>query len=120
MKKPKVQARMSVAPRSLEEIGATFLDKWKAIERGEHIEEVSLHFHNLETVLRFLTPKRRDVLKYVRHHPVRTITEIATGVKRSYKNVHQDVSALLEAGLLVKSDKRIEAPYGVIQTEIRF
>lgn len=37
-----------VGRRSLDEIGADFIGKWKALEAGEDIQEATIRFHSLE------------------------------------------------------------------------
>ena len=109
-----------VGRRSLDEIGAEFVAKYKAIEAGQKIRETTIRFHSLEALAKVLTPKRQAVLKFVKKHPTKNITVIAKGIKRSYKNVHEDVNLLLDAGFLVrKKDDVIQAPYSVINTEVQ-
>lgn len=108
-----------VGRRSLDQIGADFVGKWKALEAGEEIRETTIRFHSLEALAKVLTPKRQAVLKYVKKHPARNVTVIAKGIKRSYKNVHEDVNLLLDAGFLVRKKDVIEAPYSVINTEVQ-
>jgi len=109
-----------VGRRSLDEIGTDFVGKWKALEAGEEIQETTIRFHSLEALAKVLTPKRQAVLKFVRKHPTKNITAIAKGIRRSYKNVHEDVNLLLDAGFLVrKQDDVINAPYSVINTEVQ-
>jgi predicted transcriptional regulator len=109
-----------VGRRSLDEIGAEFVAKYKAIDAGQKIQETTIRFHSLEALAKVLTPKRQAVLKFVKKHPTKNITVIAKGIKRSYKNVHEDVNLLLDAGFLVrKKDDVIQAPYSVINTEVQ-
>ncbi|MFN4311077.1 MAG: helix-turn-helix domain-containing protein [Ferrovibrio sp.] len=114
------RVRVTVGRQSLEAMGRDFLDQWHALEGGAAIAETHIHFQTLDDAARILSPKRQDLLKYLRRHKARTITEIAAGVKRSYKNVHQDVKALLDIGLLRKQkDEGFTVPFDRIQTEIR-
>ena len=43
---------------------------------------------------------------------------LGEGAGRDYSNVHADVSALTEAGLLDASDGRLRADYDAIETRI--
>ncbi|MBS4047890.1 MAG: hypothetical protein KG075_16205 [Alphaproteobacteria bacterium] len=108
-----------VGRRSLDQIGADFIGKWKALEAGEDIRETTIRFDSLEALAKVLTPKRQAVLKYVKKHPTKNVTVIAKGIKRSYKNVHEDVNLLLDAGFLVRKKDVIQAPYSVINTEVQ-
>lgn len=112
--------RLSIGTRSLESLGREFVDNWRALEAGAPIAQTHIHFQSLDDAAKVLTPKRQALLRYVRRHKVRKITEIAAGVERSYKNVHQDVKALLAVGLLEKPDDApYKAPFDVIRTDIR-
>jgi predicted transcriptional regulator len=67
---------------------------------------------------RVLTARRKDLLSYVRHHDVRSIRELSTGLQRDYSNVHADVRALVAEGLLDIEGGRPRANYDVIETRI--
>ena len=61
-----------------------------------------------------LTPKRLDLLRYVRHHPVPSIRALATDLHRDYKNVHKDVEELERLGLLSRTADQVVAPYAEV------
>lgn len=112
--------RGTIGPQSLEAMGRDFLDQWHALEGGAAIAETHIHFQTLDDAARILSPKRQDLLKYLRRHKARTVTEIAAGVKRSTTTVHQDIKTLLDIGLLRKQrDKGFTVPFDRIQMEIR-
>jgi len=114
------RVRVTVGRQNLDAMGRDFLEKWQALEAGAALAETQIHFQTLDDAARILSPRRQDLLKYVRRNKVRTITAIAAGVKRSYKNVHQDVKALLAIGLLQKQkDDGFTVPFDRIRTEIR-
>jgi predicted transcriptional regulator len=97
-----------------EDMGRRFLDAWHRTERGEMVDETHLTFHDLETLLAALTPKRLHLLRYVRHHQVRTIRALATDLGRDYKNVHRDVQELTRLGLLSRTTDRVIAPFASV------
>lgn len=100
-------------------IRGDFLRAIKRAEAGDLTPEYRLQFESWESLVQTLTPKRLELIRYVRKHPVRKITELARGLKRDYRNVHDDVTALSEAGLLEKTDQGFHAPFDRIATEIR-
>lgn len=103
-----------------EDMGRRFVDAWKRAERGEHVQEEHLTFRDLESLLATLTPKRLELLRYVRHHPAANVKALAVQLRRDYKNVHQDVEALASAGLICKTDAGVEVPYTGVDASLAF
>jgi predicted transcriptional regulator len=103
---------------TLNDMGQRFIDAWHRAEHGEPIRETHITFHDLPALLAALTPKRLDLLRYVRHHQVRTIKALAADLSRDYKNVHKDVVALTKLGLLARNADRVVAPFA--EVEARF
>jgi predicted transcriptional regulator len=99
---------------SLEDMGKRFIDAWHRAERGEEVNEAHATFHDLPALLAALTPKRLDLLRYVRHHDVRTVKALAADLRRDYKNVHRDVEELTKLGLLARTADRVMAPYAEV------
>ena len=75
-------------------------------------------FENWDTLARILTGKRMELLRYVRRHEVTSVRALAKALKRDYSNVHADVQALAEAGLVDTADGGIRADYDAIETRI--
>ena len=103
---------------SVEEMGKRFAGAWRRLERGEKVRETHLTFFDLETMMATLSPKRLALLKHVRRHPANSISELAKTLGRDYKRVHADVSALVQAGLIVRDENGIRAPYDSIQATV--
>jgi predicted transcriptional regulator len=102
----------------LEDMGRRFIDAWHSAEDGEAVSETHVTFHDLAALLAALTPKRLDLLRYVRHHEVRTVKALAADLHRNYKNVHKDVEELTKLGLLSRTAEYVVAPYA--QVDARF
>ena len=98
----------------LDDMGQRFIDAWHRAERGEAVDETHITFHDLPALLAALTPKRLDLLRYVRHHQVRTVKALATDLQRDYKNVHNDVEELTRLGLLARAAGQVVAPYAEV------
>jgi predicted transcriptional regulator len=81
-----------------EDMGRRFVDAWRRFEGGETVSETNVTFCDLEALLAALTPKRLQLLRYVRHHQVSNIKALAAGLRRNYKNVHKDVEELAKLG----------------------
>jgi predicted transcriptional regulator len=101
-----------------EEAGRGFVDAWHRAERGEVFRERRLAFESWDALTRVLTNKRMDLLRYVRHHEVKSVRALAKALGRDYSNVHADVQALMAAGLLDSGDGALRADYDAIETKI--
>ncbi len=100
---------------SIEEMGKRFVGAWHKIERGEELDQTNLTFFNLETMMSTLSPKRLALLRHVHRQPAGTIAELAKALGRDYKRVHDDVCALAHAGLILRDESGIRAPYDSVQ-----
>jgi predicted transcriptional regulator len=100
---------------SIEEMGKRFAGAWHRLERGKAVKETHLTFFSLEAMMSTLSPKRLELLKHVHRQPAGTVSELAKTLGRDYKRVHDDVSALAHAGLIVRDENGIRAPYDSVQ-----
>lgn len=100
------------------EMGQRFVDAWHRAEHGEAVSETHITFHDLPALLAALTPKRLDLLRYVRHHQVRTIKALASDLHRDYKNVHKDVEELTKLGLLARTADQVIVPYAEVNARL--
>lgn len=110
-----MSGKVNLHTGSIDEMGKRFIGAWNRLESGEVVEETHLTFFSLETMMATLSPKRLELLRHVHRHPARTVSELARTVGRDYKRVHDDVSALAHAGLLVRDESGIRAPYDSVQ-----
>jgi predicted transcriptional regulator len=71
-------------------------------KRGEPFEPAShISFENWPTFFRTMTPMRMELLQYIHSRgTVRSVRALAQGLGRDYRRVHDDVAALVEAGLV--------------------
>lgn len=87
--------------KSREEFDAEALKVARAPDQGEKIKsKKGEYFESLEAVRTFLTDKRLELWRIVRDQSPSSLTALAKMVHRDYKDVHQDVSILVEAGLI--------------------
>lgn len=96
-------------------MGKRFIAAWHRLERGEEVKETNLTFFSLEMMMSTLSPKRLELLRHVHQHPAHTVSALAKTLGRDYKRVHEDVSALAHAGLIVRDENGIRAPYDSVQ-----
>ena len=67
----------------------------------------------------FLTPRRMDLLDYLKNHEVESIIELAGSLKRNYKNVYDDLRALEEIGMVMMVRKKNKKVPMLNVTEIK-
>ena len=90
-----------------------FRRAWKTREsQGEFIS-----FDSLDTLLKTLTSKRWELLRTLQAHGPMSIRALARELGRDVKNVHADVRALTDVGLIEKSGRFIRVPFDEIRTE---
>lgn len=75
-------------------------------------------FESTAELWRTLSPKRWDVLKVMTGAGALSLREVARRVERDVKGVHTDVHALLNAGLLDKTDDgKIVFPFDAVHVD---
>lgn len=95
-----------------------FVDAWHRAEKGASVRERHLAFESWDVLARVLTGRRMELLRYVRRHPPTSVRALAKALQRDYSNVHADVRALTEAGLLDEAEGGVRADYDTIDTRI--
>ena len=108
---------------NLDDMGRRFVDAWHRAERGELTErnaERHVGFEDFETFSRALTPRRLELLRYVRHHSCRSIRALAIALGRDYRRVHEDVETLVKTGLLDRDERGLHADYDTVRMETSF
>lgn len=89
----------------------------EAAFRGEPQGEF-ISFASVDLLWKVLTPRRWDLLKVMTGQGPMTIREAARRAGRDVKSVHGDVHALLNAGVLHRTeDGRIVFPYDAVRVE---
>jgi predicted transcriptional regulator len=105
-----------------EESAQEFVKAWRRAEAGEPSEEPEerLYFQDLETLLKVLSPRRLELLKALHDGGPESVRALARRLKRDYKNVYHDVQALVQVGLIERTeDKLLSAPWEKVVAEIR-
>lgn len=92
----------------LAEDAAAFLDAWRRAEGGDSNEETVLAFETWEALAAVMTGERYRLLRYVHAHPEPSVSALARALGRQYRRVHADVAALEQAGLLDRSEGRVQ------------
>jgi predicted transcriptional regulator len=103
---------------SAEASARRFIDAWHRAERGQAVDERHFSFESWEGMAKVLTPKRLALLRHLRRHPAASVAALARGLGRDYKRVHEDVEALVEAGLVERDEAGLRAEYDEIGVTI--
>jgi predicted transcriptional regulator len=98
-----------------------FIEAWHQAETGAAgagpVDR--LYFGDLESLLRFLTPRRLDALKALHAKGHLSIRALAAKLGRDYRNVHSDVRELERAGLIARDAKGfLVVPWARITAEL--
>ena len=97
--------KLNINIGSLDEVGKRFKDAWQLAESGQEIIQAKecLTFKDLEILLKILTPKRFELLKFLRNQGATSIRNLSKLLKRDYSNVYSDVKQLEFYGLIIKT-----------------
>ena len=101
--------------RSPEEAAQDFVNTWKT---GKAQKSARISFATPELLWKVLTAKRWEILKAMCGAGPVTVREIARRVERDVKSVHTDLTALVKAGVLDKSEGgQVVSPYESVKVE---
>ena len=99
---------------TLDDVKRRARDAFKGRRQGARIS-----FASPELLFRVMTGKRWELIRALTSAGPQTIRGAARRVKRDVKGVHGDVHALLNAGILQKTDDgRIVFPFDAIRVDV--
>ncbi len=102
--------RVTIKAESLPAAGERFKRTWRTGQaEGEFIT-----FETADLMLQTLTRKRWELINVLVCQGAMGVRELARAVKRDPKNVHTDIMALKEIGLVRDVGKKIGVPYDEI------
>ncbi len=102
---------LSVATR--EDVNRRALAAFRGERQGSHIS-----FASIDLLWNVLAPKRWEIIKAMKGQGPMSIREAARRVGRDVKAVHGDVHALINAGVLNRTDDgKIVFPYDAIHVD---
>jgi predicted transcriptional regulator len=101
---------LSVASR--EEVTRRALAAFEGQAQGAHIS-----FASAELLWKTLTRKRWELLRAMTGQGAMSIREAARRVGRDVKAVHGDVQALIQAGILDRTEEGVEFPYDAVHVD---
>jgi predicted transcriptional regulator len=89
---------------SLRAMGDRFIAAWNRAADGAPVDERHLSFGTLQEAAAVLTPRRMELLRAIHGEPAASIRAVAQRLGRDYRNVHADVSALIDHSLIDRDD----------------
>ena len=91
-----------------------FSKAWHGVTEDK-VATPRLAFSSLRELFSAITEKRLELLRHVAAQEGLNTRQLAQGLGRDYKNIHTDVTDLVELGLLEKNDKgALSAPFDEI------
>ena len=97
---------------------ARFLAAANLALAGRGVEAVpTLNFASYDDMHRVLAPSRLAIVKALAGQGALSIREVARRVGRDVQAVHRDVTTLANAGVIDRTEKGVEFPYGNIHFE---
>lgn len=106
-------------------VGGSFADTKKRVrdavaraERGEPVGETHITFETWEALAAVMTPRRFALIRHLHRTREASVAALARSLGRDYKRVHEDVEALVAAGLVERSEAGLSAEYDEIRTRI--
>jgi len=103
-------------------MGQRFVDAWHRAERGDLTPEAPerhIGFANFELFAHIMTPRRLELLRHVHRDPPRSVRALSIALGRDYRRVHEDVEALVNAGLIDRHGTALRADYDSVRLETR-
>jgi predicted transcriptional regulator len=93
---------------------------WNRAAEGQRFRPFRiLSFQDLPRLLKTLTPARWELLQRLAEGP-KSVYGLAKALERDYKNVHTDVAALVELGLIEKKSRTLVAvSWDAVRAELR-
>lgn len=92
----------------------------EALQQGKTPEPYyGVSFESLPQMLAVFTPKRLELVVFLRAQGPLSVAALARALKRNYKNVHGDVAALMEWLAIERNeDGRVFVPWDEIEVHL--
>lgn len=111
-------AKVQISVGTLADMGSRFAGAFNRAAAGHDVDETHITFLDVQSMLTALSPRRLELLRYVRQQGACNVRELAKALGRDYKNVYQDVATLETAGLLQRNGNKLCAPWDELQANV--
>ena len=113
MKKLTIRIRKD-ANAAVREMGDRFIKAWKT---GKSSGD-SIQFESPTAMFRVLTPRRWELIERLQAMGPSSIRGLARELERDVKRVHEDVSELMDCGIVLRTeDGKVRVPFTVIHAD---
>jgi predicted transcriptional regulator len=85
-------------------MGQRFIRAWKSAQPSSALQD-HVTFMSLEAFQAALSPRRLELIRFLRQHEPMSVRKLSQHLERDYKSVHREVAMLITAGLI----ERLEA-----------
>lgn len=93
--------RVKIGIKSLKEVLEDFAVAADAIEKGEKVKsEKGLYFESIEGFRKALTPKRLELLRFIKDKQPKSLQELSRLTKRDMKSIVTDIKILESLDLI--------------------
>jgi predicted transcriptional regulator len=89
----------------------------RTLTQGQAESSAGLSFVDYETMHRVLSPKRLDIVRAMAGQGPLAYREVARRVERDFKGVHSDLTALIQAGVVDRTEDGVLFPYDALHFE---
>jgi len=101
---------------AVREMGKDFIETWKNGKPADPL--YTLTFSSPSQLFSVITPKRWELIERLQAIGPSSIRGLARALERDVKRVHEDVTALIEWGLVERTeDRKVEVPFDVIHAD---
>ena len=111
-------SKLNVHVGNAQDMGKRFARAFKRTQAGERFEERNITFLSLQDMMSAITPKRLELLRALHKEGADSVMALARSLARDYKRVHEDVAVLEAAGLVVRKEGRLTAPWDAVSAEV--
>ena len=109
---------LTVRLSSISDLKDRFVAAGKMALSGKPVQALpSIEFTSYEDMHRILAPLRLDIIKAMAGQGPVSIREVSRRVDRDVQAVHRDVTTLINAGIIDRSDNGVLFPYDGIHFE---
>lgn len=110
---------LHVVIASHERVRSELLGRLKDVEAGKRVKaRHELIFPSYENMHRVLSPARLDVVKVLAGQGPLSMREVARRLGRDVKAVHSDITALINSGVIDRTEEGISFPYDRIHLDV--
>ena len=110
--------KLNVHVGGARDMGRRFAAAFNRAQAGENFDERHVTFLSLEEMLAALSPKRLEMLRHLHREGAESVKALAAALERDYKRVYEDVLILENAGLIVREQGRLTAPWDAVTAEV--